>query len=336
VVGDTTTHFLAYCPFHGNTDSPAFAVDKSKGLWTCFNPSCMASGTLPDLLRKLKKLNPFQAQRVILKKRTEHSTPFADRLREAMSKPVEFKEFPQSVIDRMAADFKGSVAEEYMKSRGFEDETLEHFEVGYSAKKNMVAVPMHDPNGMPIGVIGRTPSHTDKQFKNSVGLPKAQTIWNLHRARKHGDKLIVVEASFDGMRVHQAGYPNVGALLGGSVSDYHIAQINRNFSTIIYLTDFDKKQYRPNCRVCRGRVPNGTPNAVSCAGHRPGRDLARSIISKLPNKKHMWGAYDDSCVFPHGAKDTSDMSDDEIRQCLRNAITNLQYSQWNIEESLAA
>lgn len=323
VVSDTHTHFLAYCPFHGNTDSPAFAVDKAKGLWTCFNPSCMNAGTLLELLRRTKGLNPFQAQRTIIKYRNVHSTPFADRLREAMTKPEEFTEFPQAALDRMKADFPGSVAEEYMRSRGFEDETLDYFDVGYSAKKNMVVVPMHDPNGMPIGIIGRTPSHTDKAFKNSVNLPKSRTAWNFHRAKRGGDTVIICEASYDAMRIHQAGYPNVIALLGGHVTSYHIEQINRHFSKVVIMTDFDEKQYRPNCRMC---------NYKKCVGHRPGRDLGRTIGTRLPNKKIMWGAYDDTCVFPHHAKDASDMTDDEIRQCLRNAVSNLAYTQWNIEE----
>ena len=323
VDSDTNTHFLAYCPFHGNTDTPALAVDKTKGLWHCFSPSCMNSGTLPDLLKRTKGLNPFQCIRTIAKYKNAQGASFAERMAESMTKKEDFVEFDQAVIDRMAADFKGSVGEEYMKSRGFDDDTLTYFSVGFSAKKNMVAVPMHDPDGMPIGVIGRTPSHTDKRFKNSVGLPKAKTAWNFHRAKRTGDTVIICEASYDAMRIHQAGYPNVIALLGGHVTDYHLAQINRTFSKVIIMTDFDKKQFRPNCRMC---------NYQKCKGHRPGRDLGRTIAQRLPNKKVMWGAYDDTCVFPHGAKDAGDMTDDEIRQCLRNAVSNLQYSQWDIEE----
>jgi DNA primase len=323
IVSDTHTHFLAYCPFHGNTDSPAFAIDKYKGLWTCFNPSCLNSGTLPDLLRRTKGLNPFQAQRVIQKKKNAFGTPFSERLRIAMSTQPEFVEFPQAALDRMKADFAGSIAEEYMKARGYDDETLYFFDVGYSAKKNMVTVPMHDPNGMPIGLIGRTPSHTDKQFKNSVNLPKSKTAWNFHRAKRTGDTVIVCEASFDAMRIHQAGYPNVIALLGGHVTAHHLEQMNKNFSKIIIMTDYDKKQYRPNCRMC---------NYKTCRGHRPGRDLGRTIVKALPNKRVMWAAYDDVCIFPHDAKDASDMTDDEIRQCLRNAVSNFTYESWNIEE----
>lgn len=323
VVSDTNTHFLAYCPFHGNTDTPAFAVDKNKGLWTCFNPSCMNSGTLPELLRRTKGLTPYKALRTIIKYRNVHSTPFADRLAEAMAKPPEFTAFSQEALDRMKQDFPGSVAEEYMRSRGFENETLDFFDVGYSAKKSMVVVPMHDPSGTPIGLIGRTPSHTDKTFKNSVNLPKSKTAWNFHRAKTQGDTVIVCEASYDAMRIHQAGYPNVIALLGGHVTTYHIEQINRHFSKVVIMTDFDKKQYRPNCRMC---------DYKKCQGHRPGRDLGRTIVTRLPNKKILWAAYDDTCVYPHKAKDASDMTDDEIRQCLRNAISNLEYTQWGIEE----
>lgn len=333
VVNDTNTHFLAYCPFHGNTDSPAFAVDKAKGLWTCFNPSCLNSGTLQELLRRIKGMNPFQAERTILKYRNTNRTPFSERLKEAMSKPEEFIEFPQEVIDKMVADFKGSPGEEYMHSRGFDDDTLEYFSVGYSQKKNMVAVPMHDPGGMPIGIIGRTPSHTDKTFKNSVNLPKSRTAWNFHRAKRHGDTVIVCEASYDAMRIHQAGYPNVIALLGGHVTTHHLEQINRTFSKVIIMTDFDKKIFRPNCRPCRNI--QFRPGEVRCVGHRPGRELGRSISNGLPNKRILWGAYDDTCVFPHGAKDASDMTDEEIRQCLRNAVSNMSYVQWNIESSVA-
>lgn len=330
VVSETNTHFLAYCPFHGNTDSPAFAVDKSKGLWTCFNPSCLNAGTLEELLRRRKGLNPFQAQRTIIKYRNTHTTPFEDRLKEAMDKPPDFVEFPQTVLDRLHKDFAGSLGERYLMERGFTSETLEYFKAGFSASKNMVTIPMHDPSGMPVGLIGRTPSHTDKRFKNSVNLPKSKTAWNFHRAKRHGESVIVCEASYDAMRIHQAGYPNVIALLGGHVTSYHLAQIGRHFSKVIIMTDFDKKQFRPNCRPC-AKIQFGR-GEVRCKGHRPGRDLGRSIAKGLPNKKIMWAAYDDTCVYPHGAKDASDMTDDEIRHCLKNAVSSLMYEQWKIEE----
>lgn len=290
----------------------------------------MNSGTLPDLLKRLKGLNPFQVLRVINKNKNAESVDLHAIVSAAMEEQPEFSEFPQAVLDGAVASFKGSIAEEYMHGRGFTDDTLEYFGVGYSKKQNMVIVPMHDPTGKPIGLIGRTPSPTDKRFKNSTNLPKSKTAWNIHRAKRTGDTVIVCEASFDAMRIHQAGYPNVVALLGGHVTPYHVAQLGRSFSTIVLMTDFDKKQYRPNCRQCRGK--DFKPGEVRCTGHRPGRDLGRSIADSLSHKRILWGTYDDKVVFPHEAKDASDMTDEQIRQCLHNAISHVEYSLWNIED----
>lgn len=324
VVSETGTHLLAFCPFHANHDSPAFALDKTKGLWTCFNPSCDASGNLEGLLRSLKSLNPFEATRVIMKYSKASQSPLAERLSAIREKAPEFVEFPQESLDILKQTFwsENTRGLDYMKGRGFESNTLDIFDVGYSLKKDMVIVPMHDPNGMPVGMIGR--SVEDKIFKNSTNLPKSKTAWNFHRAKKHGETVIVVESSFDAMRIHQAGYPNVIALLGGHVTQHHIDQIGKTFSNIIIMTDFDKKQYRPNCRKCSA--------FKECQGHRPGRELGHSIVDRMPTKRFKWAAYDDTCVYPHGAKDASDMTDAEIRQCLHNAVSNFVYSRWNIEE----
>jgi hypothetical protein len=281
-------------------------------------------------------LNLFQANRVILKYKDSDGSTFSTRMQQALDKGPVFREFPKASLDRMYEDFKGSQGERYMHERHFNDETLDHFRVGYSAKKNMVIVPMHDPDGMPIGLIGRTASHTDKQFKNSVNLPKSLTAWNFHRAKRTGDTVIICEASYDAMRIHQAGYPNVIALLGGHITQHHVDQISKVFSKIVIMSDFDEKKFYPNCRKC---------NYERCVGHRPGRDLGRQIIERLPNKKMLWAVYDDNCVYPawplegyrsKAAKDASDMSDEEIRQCLRNAVSNLRYEQMGLEEKHAA
>ena len=334
VVSETGTHYLCLCPFHGNTHDPAFVVDKYKGLFTCFNPACQISGTFPELVRKLIRGSEFQVQRTILKYKNTSNVPFSERLKTIMEEEPDFREFKGDLAGMKAA-FPGSIAEEYLLGRGFDTETLDHFDVGYSESKGMVVVPMHDPDGMPIGLIGRTPSDTDKQFKNSKKLPKTKTLFNFHRAKKTGaNALIIVEASYDAMRVHQAGYPNVCATLGGSFSAWHAAQVGRHFNTIIWMTDFDKKQYQPNCRLCKDI--KFKYDEVKCVGHRPGRELARSGIRQLPSKRHLWAVYDGTCVYPHNAKDATDMTTVEVRQCLAKPMSNFEYNNWNVEEALAS
>lgn len=327
---ETPHDYLCYCPFHPNADSPAFSVNKYTGQWTCFNPTCQEySDSLTDLLIRKAHMDPLSANIFVAKAREGAQISIADRVEKALAKPVDFVEWSQEQADVLAEQFWATPeAQEYMRGRGFNDETLKHFGVGY-AEANwkrefpLVTIPMHDPKGMLIGFIGRNPSKDDKRFKNSPKLPKSKTCWNYHRAKTHGDTVIVCEATFDAMRIHQAGYPNVVALLGGHVSTHQIEQLGRTFSNIIIMTDNDKKIYRPNCRPC---------NYKMCQGHRPGRDLGRQLISKLPGVRFLWATYDDACIYPHNAKDAADMTDDEIRQCLTNAISHMSYELWGIED----
>lgn len=315
VADQTVTHYLFYCPFHDNTDKPVLALDKTKGLWTCFNPACgktitvkgtrifkHSQGNIFTLLKEMgKDSNPFAVRRILDNYRVEE-TSLEEKLSSIREeKSEEFIEFPSAPLERMAGlMFEYPAPREYMHNRGFDDETLMYFGVGYSDKQDMIMTPMHDPTGMCVGFIGRSVS--GKAFKNSRHLPKRRVPWNYHRAKKHGETVIIVESCFDAMRIHQAGYRNVVALLGGSISDEQMALLERSFSKIIIMTDNDEA----------------------------GRKLGHIIESKFAGSVY-WAAYGDRELYPHGAKDAGDMTDDEIRQCLRNAVSNFEYENWGIE-----
>ncbi len=328
VEGETTNDFLCYCPFHGNRHSPSFSVSKTNGAYICFNHSCGATGTLIELVKRTTSRNEFEARRIILKKASETQQAFEDKLKAALSPVVDFLEFPQKTLDRMYEDFwRYNEPVDYMiERRGFTEETLRYFKVGFSLKREIIAVPMHDPKGMPVGVIGRPADHENKFFKNSKGLPTSKTLWNLHRAKRTGDTVIICEASFDAMRIHQAGYENVVACLGGNFSPYHFDLLDKYFSNIVIMTDFDKKEKHmyTGCRKCKKRGSN------LCMGHNPGRDLGATIAAGLHRKKVMWASYDEKMIYPHDAKDAGDMTDEEIRQCLRNAVSNFTYEGWQL------
>jgi hypothetical protein len=262
---------------------------------------------------------------MIIKAKSDSNSNFAAQLAATFNKAPDFKEFPQDGIDRMhEALWTSPVALDYLHNRGFTDDTLRHFKIGYSLKKDLIVVPMHDPKGMPVGVVGRT-MH-DKRFRNSDKLPTSKTLWNMHRAKRTGDTVIITEASFDAMSVHQAGFENVVACLGGNFSPHHFDMLDKTFSTIILMTDFDQKEKHMYevCKKCIGR------GFKLCHGHNPGRDLGATIAAGLHRKKILWASYDYRIVYPDGAKDAGDMSADQIRQCIKNAVTNMEYQSWNL------
>jgi len=297
VVSETGTDFLCLCPFHHNVDSPAFAVSYSKGLYICYNQSCNSSGTVLELVKILTQRNDFEALRFISQNKQTAEEAFEDGLKELLNDKPEFEAFPQETLDRLNSELLvNNNAKDYFISRKINIESMEYFYLGYSSSMNMVTVPLYSPEGLPVGIIGR--SIVDKRFKNSVNLPRNKTMFNLHRAKREGGTIIVVESSFDVIRLWQAGYPNAVATLGGSISDVNIQNLNKYASTIIIMTDNDKA----------------------------GRSLGYTITNKLKNKNIFWASYDYEKVYPHGAKDVGDMTDDEIKQCIKNAIPHFEYA----------
>ena len=300
VVGETSNDFLCYCPFHSNRHTSSFSVSREIGAFICFNPSCGESGTLVELVKRVLHKNDFEALRFISSKESEALENFDELLSNVMEEKPDFVEFPQEILTNLYNDLLLSdQAKDYFKSRGIDLDSINYFALGYSPKQDMVIVPVHSPDGLPVGLVGR--SIKDKRFKNSTNLPRSKTMFNIHRAKKIGDHVIIVESSFDAIRVHQAGFPNVVATLGGHISSDNIGLLNRYFNRVTIMTDSDLA----------------------------GRELGTTICSRLKNKDLLWASYSYGKIYPHDAKDVGDMTDEEIKACIKNAVSNIEYRSWN-------
>jgi len=300
IVGESNNNIILYCPFHNNTHTACFYISEENGAWICFNPSCGESGGIKELVKKILGKNEFETLRFILSKKPNSDDLFEDELSSVLEDKPDFEEFSQDTLDKLYSDLGASdAAKEYFKGRGISEESMHHFKLGYSEKMDMVIVPVHSPDGMPVGLVGR--SIKEKRFKNSTNLPKNKTMFNIHRAKKIGEQVIVVESSFDAIRVHQAGFPNVVATLGGHLSKENIFLLNRYFNKITIMTDSDLA----------------------------GRELGLSIAARLKNKDILWASYEYGKIYPHDAKDVGDMTDEEIKACIKNSVSDIEYRSWN-------
>ncbi|QLF83332.1 DNA primase [Rhodococcus phage NiceHouse] len=297
---DADTHYMILCPFHANYHSAACSVAKDTGFFMCFNASCNARGEFSDLLEHTQGWNIFKTRRFMLEHEGEQKT-YDEIIEEIYASSEEMVEFPASTLEKMRNAYAESTqAKDYMHWRGFDDDTLEYFQVGYDPNRRMVVVPMVDNTGRTVGVIGRTIAG-EKRFKNSKELPTKKTLFNINNAKRAGsDYVVLVESSYDAMRIHQSGYPNVCATLGGTYSEYHVSQINRHFDGIILMTDSDE------------------------AGIKFAEKIARkSRNAGLAVFRGMWSETE---LFPNGAKDVCDQDDDgnllmtekEIAYCIGN------------------
>lgn len=287
------THIMIFCPFHNNRHSAACSVAKDTGYYYCHGAGCDARGKFIDLLKHVKNWDTMRCMRFI-EKHSGEGKPLAQVIEEIYATREDMPEFPAEILAGMQEEYSHNLAaQKYIASRGIKPKTAEYFGLGYDSGKGLVVVPMYDTNNRPIGVIGRSIAGP-KRFKNSKKLPSKKSLYNIQNAKRAGsDTLVLVESSFDAIRVHQSGYPNVCATLGSTYSDYHLTQVNRHFNRLILMTDADE----------------------------PGLAFADKIAKKTreAGTSVYRGRYSECELFPNGAKDCCDMTDEDIAWCIRNA-----------------
>ena len=301
VISESNNNLVIYCPFHNNTHSPSFYISEENGAWLCFNPSCGETGNIVQLVKRIANKNDFEAIRLITSKESQALDNFDEALSQMFEEKPDFVEFDQSKLDALSLELTlNKPARDYFESRGINQESMTHFKLGYSEAQGMVIVPVHSPDGTPVGLVGR--SISEKKFKNSTNLPKNKTLFNIHRAKRIGDQVIIVESSFDAIRIHQAGFPNVIATLGGHISTDNLNLLNRHFNKVVIMTDADQA----------------------------GRELGISISNKLKNKDILWASCSYGKIYPNDAKDAGDMTEDEIKHCINNAVSDIEYKSWSL------
>jgi DNA primase len=261
---------MIFCPFHNNYRSPAGEVSKETGIFWCF--SCQESKDLPEVIMQATKRSYFEAIRLIDSKKDNKN--LSQRVENALNKKVEFKEFDTDLIIKLnESALNSSRAAQYYKSRSITKDSVIKYKLGYSEKQDMVTIPVYSPEGICLGFVGR--SIEGKVFKNTPGLPKSKTLFNLQNAKRH-DKVFIVESSFDAIRLEQVGVHAV-ATLGATISHDQRRLIKQYFNQIFLLADND--------------------------------EAGKIMANKL--KTH----FGDGCIvseLPSNVKDVSDMNDEDL------------------------
>jgi DNA primase len=227
----------------------------------------------------------FEAERLIHSKKQESNV--LDDISKILDKPDEFIEFDSQLIEKLNHNaLWSSRAAEYLKGRGINKDSVEKYLIGYSANQDMITVPIHAPDGLCVGFVAR--SIEGKDFKNSPGLPRGKTMFNLYRAKRY-NKVFVVESSFDAIRLEQIGAHAV-ATLGATVNRRQKELLKKYFNSIILVSDNDEA----------GRSMQEKMKAYF--GH--------SLVAANP---------------PSDVKDVSDMDNDSLREFVSRFDDEISY-----------
>lgn len=230
IIRDDGQELACYCPFHSNMDTPAFYVNKTTGLWICFNPSCGKTGSLRDLMqffgdhgKIVKDYSLDDIQKNLL---------YEDTVREDNSW--------DEALDEIRVNLPEDLDKvQYLVDRGFTEETISYFDIGYSPAKKRIVIPARNEKHKVVGFIGRTTSpDVQPKYLYSKGFPRKDILFNLNNAKRY-ESCIIVEGSLDALKIHQSGFPNVVASLGATITENHMKLMSKYFDTIIIFSDND-------------------------------------------------------------------------------------------------
>lgn len=240
------------CPIHGGKNGTSFNVDLEKNVFHCF--SQCGGGNVLDLVMKIEncsirdageKLSDWFGLKFTRSRRDAVSKPAETATPTASPPSVQEDSGPNPPLERVLKDLNPDHA--YLVTRGLTVPTIKTFELGFCVRglmRKRIAIAIHDSGGRLIAYAGRAVdddlASSAGKYRLPEGFKKSFVLFNLHRAKEAADRrLIVVEGFFDCFKVHQAGFPNVVALMGSTLSEMQEQLLVAHADSLALMFDGD-------------------------------------------------------------------------------------------------
>lgn len=204
---------------HGGRNSDG-AFHVTGQLWYCH--SCHRGGDIFTLYAKINgldtvsdfpKINNGLIQTLGVPQIDSARRDFTPERKEA-KKEVKVNPERTKQIEGFAGQMTGSPAEKYLHERGFSDETISHFMLGYDAQMNRVVIPYP-------GNDFTTKRALDPGADRKYLYPSGESIPLFMIKDGESDFFFITEGQLDAISIYQAGAKNVIAIGGGS---YHLIE----------------------------------------------------------------------------------------------------------------
>ena len=272
------------CPFH-NEKTPSFVVSPGKNLFKCFG--CGRGGNPTTFVMEHEKFSYVEAIRYLANKYNieiieKELTPEERQAQQMSDSFFVVNDFAKNYFQEQLfeTDRGKSIGLSYFKSRGFREETIKKFALGYAPagvntflqyatkeghKKEMleklglskndrdffrdrVMFTIFNLSGKPIAFGGRTLKKDTKapKYINSPETDiysKSKSLFGIYHAKSKIAKLnecLLVEGYTDVISLHQAGFENVVASSGTSLTREQLRLIKRFTPNLKIIYDGDK------------------------------------------------------------------------------------------------
>ena len=273
-------NYFGLCPFH-NEKSPSFSVSPDRQIFHCFG--CGVGGNVYTFLMKIEGIT-FREALEQLAERANIQLPTlennADTAREELkAKVYKVNEFTAEFYHQNLYKPVAKIAQEYVKKRRMNTETLEAYKIGYSGKfdelykalksqgfgekeilesglvnkndngtyidryRNRLMFPICDARGKVIAFGGRVLDDSKPKYINSpenIVYSKGRHLFGLNVAKKDSaKKILIVEGYMDVISLHQRGITNVVGALGTALTEQQGWLLRRTTEQVILGFDAD-------------------------------------------------------------------------------------------------
>lgn len=273
--------YFGLCPFH-NEKSPSFAVSPDKQIFHCFG--CGVGGNVFHFISKIENIGFREAVEILANRAnvvlpTTSGSEEEDRLYYMRSRVYEINKIAALFYHKNLYNPASKQAQEYVKKRKLDNNTLKTFLIGYSGNFNelykvlkqegfkeeeilisglvnknqngefidrfrkRLMFPIQDERGKVIAFGGRVLDDSKPKYINSsenIVYSKGRHLFGLYAAKKQPmKKILIVEGYMDTISLHQRGITNVVASLGTAMTEAQGRLLRKSSEQVIVGYDAD-------------------------------------------------------------------------------------------------
>lgn len=232
------------CPIHGSDEGTPLVVYPQSDSYYCF--ACESGGDVIQFVRDYDNVS-----HTIAIKKLANEVNINIESNEEWQKSVRLEGDCKKLTEKAKTQLPKVI--DYLHKRGFTDETIKLFELGF--ENNTLVIPIRNEHGQHVAIARRQFDRNPKYLnsRNNVLYDKSALLYNLDQAIKirNKDELYMVEGYMDAISGHQMGLPTV-AYCGNEVHKDQLRTLSRSLRkipTIIYCPDNDKEGIKRVPRV---------------------------------------------------------------------------------------
>ena len=282
-------NYWGCCPFH-NEKTPSFSVSEDKGFYHCFG--CGEHGDIISFTMKSENIDFKTAIKELADMAGLKVPDYKPRDPAVVAREesyVQITDKAATLYQQKLFEESGKVALEYIKKRGFSDDMIKKYRIGYAPKNVIISgtftnvkqdvliatglvrrgdyglydffrdrlmFPIFNAHGQIVAFSGRSLDGSEPKYINTTDTElfhKRQTIFGFNFAREsihRANRSIVVEGQIDAIQMQCHGFGETVAPLGTALTEDHIAILCKANRNITFCFDGDTAGQKAAVRAC--------------------------------------------------------------------------------------